>query len=127
MSRCLASQIHRSNTIGLLSLGLHEGESVQNGDSKQRGARWINTTAMEIHHRGLDNVSERSEGVLKHVFVREVDILSICSSQPFELVGEEEIRDTEQLTTHKLSDKMALESSEERYVLCSRNSERRTN
>ena len=47
----------------------------------------INTTAMEIRHRGLGNVSEISDGVLKHVFVREVDILSICSSQPFELVG----------------------------------------
>ena len=47
----------------------------------------INTTAMEIRHRGLGNVSERSDAVLKHVFVREVDILSICSSQPLELVG----------------------------------------
>ena len=28
----------------------------------------INTTAMEIHHRRLGNVSERSDGVLKHVF-----------------------------------------------------------
>ena len=38
-SRCLASQIPRSNTIGLRSLGLHEGESVKNGENKQRGAR----------------------------------------------------------------------------------------
>ena len=29
----------------------------------------INTTAMEIRYRGLGNVSERSDGVLKHVFV----------------------------------------------------------
>ena len=43
----------------------------------------INTTAMEIRHRGLGNVSKRSDGVLKHVFVREVDILSICSRQTF--------------------------------------------
>ena len=90
----------------------------------------INTTAMEILHCRLGNVSERSDGALKHVFVREVDILSICSSQPLELVGA--IRDTEQLTKHiqlntELSDKMAVESSEERYVLCSRNSELRTN
>ena len=42
---------------------------------------------MEIRHRGLGNVSERSHGMLKHVFVREVDILSIYSSQPLELVG----------------------------------------
>ena len=47
----------------------------------------INTIAMEIRHRGFDNVCERSDGVLKHVFLREVDILSICSSQPLELVG----------------------------------------
>ena len=40
LSRCLASQIPRSDTIGLITLGLHEGESVQNGESKQRGARW---------------------------------------------------------------------------------------
>ena len=46
----------------------------------------INTTPMEIRHRRLGNVSERSDGMLKHVFVREVDILSICSSQPLELV-----------------------------------------
>ena len=48
----------------------------------------INTTAMEIRQRRLGNVSERSDGVLKHVFVREVNILIICSSQPLELVGE---------------------------------------
>ena len=76
--------------------------------------------------------SERSYGVLKLVFVREGDILSICSSLTLDLVGERRDGDTEQLTKHKqltteLSDKMAVESSEDRYVLCSRNSEMRTN
>ena len=40
LSRCLANQIPMSNIIGLLSLGLHERESVQNAYSKQRGALW---------------------------------------------------------------------------------------
>ena len=87
-SRCLASQIPRSNTIGLLSLGLHEGESVKMERARREElVAKINTTEMERRHRGLGNVSERSDSVLKHVFVREVDILSICSSQPLELVG----------------------------------------
>ena len=47
----------------------------------------INITALEIRHRALGNVSERSDGVLKHLYVREVGILSICSSQSLELVG----------------------------------------
>ena len=92
----------------------------------------INTTAMEIRQHGLGNVSERSDGVLKHVFVREVDILSICSSQPLDLVGVRKDGDTEQLTKHKqltteLNDKMTGESSEDRYVLCSSNLEMGTN
>ena len=66
--------------------------------------------------------SEKSDNRLKHVFVREGDILSMCSSQPLELVGARRDGDTEQLTKHKqftteLSDKMAVESSEGRYVL----------
>ena len=76
--------------------------------------------------------SERSDGVLKHVLVREGDILSICSSQTLYLVGARTHGDTEQLTKHKqltteLSNKMSVESSEDRYMLCSRNSETGTN
>ena len=61
--------------------------------------------------------------MLKHVFVQEGDILSICSSQPLDLVGARRDGDTEQLTKHKqltieLSDKMFVESSEDKYVLC---------
>ena len=52
------------------------------------------------------------------------------TTSPFELVSislkQEEMGNTEQLTT-ELSDKMAVESSEERYVLCSCNSDMRTN
>ena len=70
--------------------------------------------------------------MLKHVFVREGDILSICSSQALNLVGARRDGDTEQLTKHKqltteLNDKMAVESREDRYVLCSRKLEMRTN
>ena len=70
--------------------------------------------------------------MLKHVFVREGNILSICSSQPLHLVGARRDGDTEQLTKHKqltteLNDKMAVESSEDRYLLCSRNLEMGTN
>ena len=76
--------------------------------------------------------SERSDGGLKHVFVREGDILSIWSSQTLDLVGARRDGDIERLTKHKqltieLSDKMAVESSEDRYVLCSRNSKTGTN
>ena len=66
--------------------------------------------------------SERSDGVLKHVFVREGDILSIFSSQPLELVGARREGDTGQLTKYKQltterSDKMAMESNEDRCVM----------
>ena len=69
--------------------------------------------------------------MLKHVFVREGNILSICSSQPLDLVGARRDGDTEQLTKYKqltteLNDKMTVESNEDRY-LCSRNSEKGTN
>ena len=46
----------------------------------------INTTAMEIHQRRLGNVQQEISEI-KHVFMREEDIFSICSSQPLELVG----------------------------------------
>ena len=70
--------------------------------------------------------------MLKHVFVREGDILSICSSQPLDLAGATRDGDTEQLTKHKqltteLNDKMTVESSEDYYVLCSHNLEMGTN
>ncbi|KAJ4428557.1 hypothetical protein ANN_24601 [Periplaneta americana] len=56
---CLASPVPRLNTIGLLSLGLHEGKGVPNGDSKQEElAAKINSAAMEIHQHGLDNVQQ---------------------------------------------------------------------
>ena len=74
--------------------------------------------------------SERSDGMLKHVFVREGDILS--SSQTLDLIGARRDGETEQLTKHKqltieLNDKMTVESSEDRYVLCSRSLEMGTN
>ena len=82
----------------------------------------INTTAMEIHQCRLGNVQQEISE-MKHVFVREGDILSICSSQPSELVGARREGDTEQLTKYKqltiqLSEKMAMESSEDRCVKC---------
>ena len=58
------------------------------------------------------------------------------TTSPLELVGislkQEEMGNTEQLTKHEyltteLSYKMAVKSSEARYVLCSRNSETGTN
>ena len=57
-------------------------------------------------------------------------------AQPLELFGmslkQEEMGNTEQLTKHEhltteLSDKMAVKSSDARYVLCLRNSETGTN
>ena len=67
--------------------------------------------------------SERSDGMLKHVFVREEDIL--------DLVGARRVGNTEQLTKLKQltteREKMAMESSEDKYVLCLRNSETGTN
>ena len=85
------------------------------------GSREINTTAMDIHQRRLGNVQQEISE-MKHVFVREEDILSVCSSQTLELVGARRERDTEQLTKYKqltteLSDKMAMESIEDRCVM----------
>ena len=60
----------------------------------------INTTAMEIHQRRLGN-DQQEISEMKHVFVREGDILSICSSQPLELVRPRREGDTEQLTKYK--------------------------
>ena len=76
--------------------------------------------------------SERCDDVQKHVFVRVGDILSICPSQALNLVGTRRDGDTKQLTKHKqltteLNDKMTVQSSEDRYVLCSRNLEMGTN
>ena len=56
-SRCLVSQIPRSNTIGLLSMGLHEGEIVRNGDSnREEFVTKIKTITLKILQRGLGNV-----------------------------------------------------------------------
>ena len=90
----------------------------------------INTTAMEIHQRRLGNVQQEISE-MKQVFLREGDILSICSSQPLELVGARREGDTEQWSKYKqltteLSDKMAMESNEDRCVM-SHNSETETN
>ena len=73
----------------------------------------INTTAMEIHQCRLGNVQQEISE-MKYVIGREGDMLSICSSQPFELVGARREGDTKQLTKYKqlsteLSDKMAME------------------
>ena len=68
--------------------------------------------------------SERSDGVLKHVFVSQGDILDLVRTRRD---GDtEELIKYKQLTT-ELSDKMAVKTSEDRYVLCSRNSEIVTN
>ena len=88
------------------------------GSRKELVAK-INTTAMEIHQRRLGNV-QKEISEMKHVFMREGDISSICSRQP--LVGARRVGDTEQLTKYKqltieLSHKMAMESSEDRCVL----------
>ena len=81
-SSCLAKQIPKSNTTGLLSLGLHEGELYETEiGSREELVAKINTTAMEIQQRRLGNVQQEISE-MKHVFVREGDILSICSSQP---------------------------------------------
>ena len=58
--------------------------------------------------------------------------MTICSSQPLDLIGARRDGDTEQLTKHKqltteLNDKMTVETSEDRYVLCLRNLEMGTN
>ena len=54
MDRCLASQIPRSNTIGLLSLGLYVYETeIASGEEL---VSKINTTAIDIRQRGLGNV-----------------------------------------------------------------------
>ena len=50
---------------------------------------------MEIHQRRLGN-AQQEISEMKHVFVREGDILSIASSQPLELVGARREGDTEQ-------------------------------
>ena len=75
--------------------------------------------------------SKISDGMQKHVFVQEGYILSICSSQPLELVETRRDGDTEQLTKHKqLTTELHVDymvSSEDRYVLCSHNSETGTN
>ena len=90
-------------------------ESVYKTEIGSRGelVAKINTTAMEIHQRRLGNVQQEISE-MKHVFVREADISSICSSQPLELLGERREGDTEQLTKYKqltteLSDKMAMD------------------
>ena len=89
--------------------------------SREKFVAKINTTAMEIHQRRLGNVQQEICEI-KHVFVREGDILSICSSQPLELVGARRDGDTDQLIKYKqwtteLSDKMAMESNEDRCVM----------
>ena len=86
---------------------------------------------MEIHQRRLGNVQQEISE-MKHVFVREGDISNICSSQALELVGARREGDTEQWTKYKqltteLTKIMAVESSEDKYVLCSRNSETEMN
>ena len=90
----------------------------------------INTTAMEIRQRGLGNtqreIRRRAETCARG------ELFEHCPSQPLEQVRPIRNGDTEQLTQHKqltseLSDKMAVESSEDRYVICSRNSETGTN
>ena len=91
--------------------------------SREEHVAKINTTAVEIHQRRLGNVQQEISQ-MKHVFVREEDILSICSSQPLELVGARREGDTKQLTRYKqltteLSDKMAMESNEDRCVMVS--------
>ena len=55
---------------------------------------------MEINQCRLSNVQQEISE-MKHVFVREGDILSICSSQPLELVGARREEDTKQLTEYK--------------------------
>ena len=85
--------------------------------SREEFVAKINAAAMEIRQHGLDHVQREVSGVQQRVFGQAGVILSICcrplTSTPPSL---------KQLTT-KLSDKMALESSDDRHILCSCNSE----